>query len=327
MRGLRRAGMPSDPVPGGLRFDKIEGPTIGNSLPPNTGVWQPSPSIPGPGLSAGGQIGGNDGFMGADPRYPKRQPDPSSAAVGAWGEGDSSDMGRPTSGRHASFRRFGIQGFNDQLMVRDRHAYWDEGYQRTGIEGFYPAGSPNTYNNPGEVPPTPELRVVNRSVSPQIGSSNSAAQDDLSRNYSRNPQGMYVGEQGSGWSPVYGGVPGLYQPYGTRGGVPYPIVSPVGQGEPGDGPRLVFSGPPHGLHSPTIPDYAQTLGRYQATPQMRPVRADRPSNSPQAGQSYSQTVLAQGAQQARQQAAARVGGYPGSGTGFGTGRGWSGVAK
>jgi hypothetical protein len=327
VRRLLRAGLPSDPVPGGLRYDKVTGPTAGNSLPPNTGVWYPNPTPPGPGLSAGGTIGGNDGFMGADPRYPKRQPDPSSARVGAWGEGDSSDRGRPTSGIHASFRRFGIQGFNDQLMVRDRHAYWDAGHQRTGIESL-PYSVPNTYSHPAEVPPTPELRVVNRSVSPQIGSSNSAAQDDLTRNYTRNAQGMFVGEQGSGWSPVYGGVPGLYQPYGTRGGVPYPIVSPVGEGEPGDGPRLVFAGPPHGLHSPTIPDYAQTRARYGATPQMRPVRADRPSNSPQAGQSYSQTVLAQGAQKAQAQAQARAG-YPGGGggTGFGTGRGWAGVAK
>jgi len=270
---------------------------------------------------------GNDGLMGADPRMPKRQPDPASAAVGAWGEGDSSAYGVPTDGGlRASFRRFGLQGFNDQLMVRDRHAYWDSGHQVTGIDSVGHS-IPYTYSHPADVPPTPELRLVNRSANPQIGSSNTAAQDDMSREYNRNPEGMYIGEQGSGWAPVYGGVPGLFQPYGTRGGVPYPIVSPVGQGEPGDGPRLVFSGPPHGLHSPTLPDYSQTLGRYMATPQMRPVRFDRPSNSPQAGQSYSQTVLAQGAQQAARQQAARTGGMPGPGLGYGTGSGWRGVPK
>lgn len=321
--------MPNDPVPGGLRYDRITGPTAGNSLPPNTGVWYPNPTPPGPGYGAGGNMAGNDGFMGADPRLPKMQPSPHRDV---WGEGSVISTDDPPSGvqgtvSRQSFWRGGIQGYNDQLMVRDRHAYWDAGHQRTGVDGFFPAGSPLTYNDPRNVPPTPELRVVNRSVSPQIGSSNSAAQDDLSRDYTRNAQGMYVGEQGSGWSPVYGGVPGLYQPYGTRGGVPYPIVSPVGQGEPGDGPRLVFSGPPHGLHSPTLPDGAQTIARYQSTPQMRPVRADRPSNSPQAGQSYSQTVLAQGASQAEAQAQARAGGLPGMGTGFGSGRGWSGVAK
>lgn len=323
MRPILRAGLPNDPVPGGLRNDPTVGPTIGNSLPPNTGIWQPEHTHPGPGYSAGGQMAGNDGMMGADPRAPKIT-QPRFISGGGREDGyDSSTRGHP------SWWRGGLQGFNDQLMVRDRHAYWDTGYQRTGLEGFPPAGSPLTYNDPLNTPPAPELRLVQRSVNPQIGSSNSAAQDDLSRNYSRNPQGMYVGEQGSGWAPVYGGVPGLYQPYGTRGGVPYPIVSPVGEGEPGDGPRLVFSGPPHGLHSPTLPDYSQTLGRYMATPQMRPVRIDRPSNSPQAGQSYSQTVLAQGAQRAARGAAARMGGgQPGAtGQGFGTGRGWAGVPK
>jgi hypothetical protein len=323
VRGLVRAGLPSDPVPGGLRNDPTVGPTLGNSLPPNTGVWLPERTPPGPGLSAGGQMAGNDGFMGSDPRYPKRQPEPKFIS------GDSPAAYDKSLRNHPSWWRGGLAGFNNRLSVVDRHAYWDTGYQRTGLESL-PYSVPYTYSHPLDDPPAPELRLVQRSVNPQIGSSNSAAQDDLTRNYSRNPQGMYVGEQGSGWTPIYGGVPGLYQPYGTRGGVPYPIVSPVGQGEPGDGPRLVFSGPPHGLHSPTLPDYSQTLGRYMATPQMRPVRQDRPSNSPQAGQSYSQTVLAQGATPATRGGPAvtprgTVG--HGAGQGFGTGRGWAGVPK
>jgi hypothetical protein len=309
-----RAGITREVYPA-ASFARPTGPAAGNNLPANTGVWQPYPTQPGPGLGAGLQQGGNDGSFGADPRAPKitapvhlRPPNP--AAMDA------------STGNRQSDWRGGIQGFNDRLMVRDRHAYWDSGHQRTGVDSV-PYGTPFTYNHPLVDGPTPELRLVNRSVNPQIGSSNDIAQDDLTRNYTRNPQGMYVGEQGSGWTPVYGGVPGLYQPYGTRGGVPYPIVSPVGQGEPGDGPRLVFSGPPHGLHSPTLPDNAQTLARYGAAPQMRPVRLDRPSNSPQAGQSYSQTVLAQGAQQARKQAAARSN----TGQGFNQGRGWTGVPK
>jgi hypothetical protein len=56
----------------------------------------------------------------------------------------------------------------------------------------------------------------------------------------------------------------------------------------------VFSGPPHGLHSQTYPDYNSTLGRYLAVPQMALPRVDRPANSTSAGQSYSQTVLPQG---------------------------------
>lgn len=298
-------------VQASAQFARPTGPAAGNNLPAHTGVWQPENTVPGPGPGAGLQMGGADGFYGPDPRAPKLSPAPH---VSRLGEGQE------------SYWRGGLQGFNDQLMVRDRHVYWDSGRQLTGVDGFGPAGLPGTYNNPRDVPPTPELRAVNRSVNPQIGSSNDAAQDDLSRPYTRNPQGMYVGEQGSGWSPVYGGVPGLVVPYGTRGGVPFPIESPVDEGGPGDGPRLVFSGPPHGLHSPTYPDGAQTLARYQANPQMRPVRLDRPSNSPQAGQSYSQTVLAQGAAQAERQGQARAG-APGLGQGYATGRGWSGMAK
>lgn len=320
MRGLVRAGLPNDPVPGGLRNDPVTGPTVGNSLPPNTGLWYPNPTPPGPGYGAGGQIAGNDGFMGADPRAPKRQPVP------VFAPGDSPAAYDKSLRNHRPDWRGGLAGFNDKLMTRDRHAYWDTGNQRTGLDSV-PHSVPYTYNHPLAQPPAPELRLVNRSVNPQIGSSNTAAQDDLSRNYSRNPQGMYVGEQGSGWGPVYGGVPGLYQPYGTRGGVPYPIQSPVGQGEPGDGPHLVFSGPPHGLHSATIPDYAQTLGRYMANQQMRPVRLDRPSNSPQAGQSYSQTVIAQGATPGPRRRPGPPRGSTGPGIGYGAGRGWAGVPK
>jgi hypothetical protein len=308
-------------VQAAAQFARPTGPAAGNNLPAHTGIWEPHDTKPGPGYGAGLQMGGADGFYGADPRAPKVSPQPQFLPNPQNIAGmDSGTRNNPSDWRG------GIEGYNDQLMVRDRHVYWDIGRQMTGVDGFGPAGLPGTYNNPRDVPPTPELRAVNRSVNPQIGSSNTGNQDDLSRQFTRNPQGMYVGEQGSGWSPVYGGVPGLFQPYGTRGGVPFPIESPVGEGEPGDGPRLVWAGPPHGLHSPTYPDGAQTLARYQVNPQMRPVRLDRPSNSPQAGQSYSQTVLAQGAAQAERAAQARSG-APGLGQGYSTGRGWSGVAK
>jgi len=317
VRPYVRAGLPADPVPGGLRNDPVQGPTIGNSLPPNTGVWYPEHAQPGPGYGAGGQMPGNDGYMGADPRMPRRSPVPVFLPGDATAGMDSGTANNPDGWRG------GLQGFNDQLQVKDHHAYWDTGHQKTGIEST-PYSTPYTYSHPSEVPPTPELRVISRVVNPQIGSDNSAAQDDLTRNYSRNPQGMYLGEQGSGWTPVSGGTPGLYQPYGTRGGVPYPIQAPVGEGEPGDGPHLVFSGPPHGLHSPTLPDGAQTLSRTYVTPQMRPVRFDRPSNSPQAGQSYSQTLPQQGQSGTVPRQAQHS---PRFGQGFGTGRGWAGVPK
>lgn len=189
---------------------------------------------------------------------------------------------------------------NDKLTTYDRHGMMKVGYENSGRRS-------GETDPPLDGPARPSLWLVQRSLSYQQGTDKTAATDDLSRDYTRNAQGMYVGEQGTGWSDVYGGTPGLYQEYGSYQGIApntpgynpvtgetQGIVSPVGQGQPGDGPQTVWSGPPHGLHSPTLPDYAQTIGRYMAIPQMINPRVDRPANSPIAGQSYSQTVQPQG---------------------------------
>jgi hypothetical protein len=189
---------------------------------------------------------------------------------------------------------------NDKLIAYDRHPMWKVGYENSGR-------SSGVTDPPMDGPPRPSLWLVQRTINYQQGTDTTAATDDLTRDYSRNAQGQYVGEQGSGWSQVYGGTPGLYQAYGSYQGVAPDtpgynpvtgqtegIYSPVAQGAPGDGPNSVWSGPPHGLHSPTLPSYSQTLGRYMAIPQQNAPRVDRPSNSPIAGQSYSQTVQPQG---------------------------------
>lgn len=189
---------------------------------------------------------------------------------------------------------------NDKLISYDRHGMWKVGYENSGRMS-------GQTDPPMDGPPRPSLWMVQRTINYQQGTDETAATDDLTRDYTRNAEGMYVGEQGTGWSPVYGGTPGLYQEYGSYQGISpdtpgyspitgqtQGIVAPVGQGQPGDGRQTVWSGPPHGLHSPTLPDYAQTLGRYLAIPQMAAPRIDRPSNSPIAGQSYSQTVQPQG---------------------------------
>ena len=295
-------------------FPAPAGNAAGNNLPPVTGTPF-GPYAPGPARQGfiGGQLGAYDGFVGADPRAPRI-----TRPVFLPGN-EPAGMDSGTANNAPSWWRAGIQGFSDKLTVKDRHAYWDTGHQRTGNTGFHPAGSPNTYNDPMGQPPAPELRTVNRTVSYQKGSDATRNQDDLTRNYT------WLGEQGSPWSPVYGGVPGLYQPYGTRGGVPFPIVSPVEQGAPGDGTRLVSGGPPHGLHSQTPwKGGEQILARYYTTPQMRPVRIDRPSNSPQAGQSYSQTVRPQGASGVRPSGQ----GVPrGAGPMQHQGRGWAGRGR
>jgi hypothetical protein len=286
----------------------IAGPTVanayGNNLPGITGYPDHTARpAPGPGPVGGQQGGTGDGEYGADPRAAKMQPDPHVSIL--------------QPGWQETFVRWGTQGFSDKLTVKDRHGYWDTGNQKTGL-AFNGAAGPlsGTFNDPQGQPPRPDFRLINRTVSYQIGTDATRNQDDITRPYT------WLGEQGSGWSPIYGGVPGLYSPYGSRGGVPFPIVSPAGQGQPGDGPHLVFAGPPHGLHTQTPwmrRGTAQTNARFQSTPQTRPVRQDRPSNSPQAGQSYSQTVMPQGASAVRP---AGTPGYPGSGPA--RGRVWPG---
>lgn len=186
---------------------------------------------------------------------------------------------------------------NDRLLTSDRHIMHKVGDPRT-LETSTRGNPPNP-DDPMQGPIQPVFATINRSLNFQQGSDNTANEDDMSRPYSRTPDGkLFIGEQGSGWGPVYGGVPGLYQPYGSYSGYTARdvkgIQSPIAQGEPGDGPHKVFPGPPHGLHSVTSPDYSNTLGRYQSIPQMHSVRVDRPDNSKIAGQDYSQTVMPQG---------------------------------
>lgn len=198
---------------------------------------------------------------------------------------------------------------NDKLVTYDRHGILKVGYENSGRKS-------GMTDPPIDGPARPSLWMVQRTLNYQQGTDETAATDDLSRDYTRNAEGMYIGEQGTGWSPVYGGTPGLYQDYGSYAGISpstpgynpvtgetQGIVAPVGQGQPGDGPHSVWSGPPHGLHSPTLPDYSQTVGRYMSIPQMARPRIDRPSNSPIAGQSYSQTVQSQGQTTGSQMAA------------------------
>lgn len=194
---------------------------------------------------------------------------------------------------------------NDKLITRDRHLMSKVGSEMSGRDSGFT-------DPPKDGPARPSYQTINRTINYQQGTDTTATQDDLSRPYTRNAQGMYVGEQGSGWINVSGGVPGLWQPYGSYAGIcngpVQGIQSPVGEGQPGDGRQSVFSGPPHGLHSPTMPDYSPILGYYMAVPQMRAPRIDRPSNSTAGGQSYSQLVQPQG--QTGTIAQQRAGGNP-----------------
>lgn len=219
-----------------------------------------------------------------------------------------------------------VGGANDKLWTADRHGILKVGYENSGRNS-------GETDPPMDGPARPSLWLVQRTINYQQGTDNTLTQDDLSRDFSRvsvvnqgtenigwvssslggpmlttndeqyagKEGNLFAGEQGTGWAPVYGGTPGLYQEYGSYAGVSPDcpgisegIHSPAQQGMPGDGNQKIWSGPPHGLHSPTLPTYSQTIGRYMDIPQMHVPRIDRPSNSPIAGQSYSQTVQGQG---------------------------------
>ncbi len=209
------------------------------------------------------------------------------------GDNNEAQFGRPRVlgvGQESSWRG-GNMFSNDKLRTSDRHILSKVGTELSGRDSGFT-------DPPLDGPARPSYQTINRTISYQQGTDTDLNQDDLTRPYTRNAQGMYIGEQGSGWSQVNGGVPGLWQPYGSYAGYcagpVQGIQSPVAQGAPGDGRQSVWSGPPHGLHSPTLPSYTPTLGYYMSVPQMRAPRIDRPSNSTIGGQSFSQLVQPQG---------------------------------
>lgn len=273
-------------------------------------TWYAGGQVPGAqGGVPGAQQPGHDGYAYGNPNIATNAVDPPKIPYGGGPNNDpapANQFGVPRplqQGQESAVRAPGnapVGYSNDKLIAYDRHPIMKVGYENSGRNS-------GQTDPPMDGPARPSLWLVQRTISYQQGTDKSAATDDLTRSYSRNAQGMYVGEQGSGWSPVYGGTPGLYQAYGSYQGVApstpvfnpatgaaQGVYAPVNQGQAGDGPQSVWSGPPHGLHSPTLPVYAQTLGRYMSIPQMAAPRIDRPSNSAVAGQSYSQTVQPQG---------------------------------
>jgi hypothetical protein len=245
-----------------------------------------------PGQVQGGQLGSYDGYSGADPTRAPIQPHPHRTALSPMQETD---------------KRWGIQGFNDQKTRRDRHVYWGRGTMRTGISPSVPGNPPNPMS---DGPARASLKSVNISLSHQIGSDATSNADDFSRPYT------WLGQNDGSTQPVYGGVPGLWVSYGNRG-----FTQGIHDPTNGDGgPVKVYSGPPHGYHSDTLPSGKQAADRYKVNPQMQAVRVDRPANSRIAGQSYSQTVVAQG--ESRPGRSTRKA-TPGVSFGF-SGRGWSG---
>jgi len=182
-----------------------------------------------------------------------------------------------------------------ETIVRDRHAILNRGNERFGRMSNMGAGG----SGPDPLkdgPARPSLRLINRSFNPQQGTTATRNADDLTRGYRTVSTGEWAGQQDGAVSQIWGGSPGLWTPYGSYGGYTQePIQGIQGPeiGTPGDGPQLIPGQPAHGLHSDTMQNAWPINSRFNVTAQQRPVRADRPANSPIAGQSFSQTVLGQ----------------------------------
>lgn len=193
----------------------------------------------------------------------------------------------------------------DESIVRDRHAVTNYGNRYDGVSTA--SGSERKANQSGPDPlrdgkPNPSHRMINRTFNYQMGTTNTRNQDDLSRGYREVQTGQWAGTQDGSTVQVWGGTPGLWEPYGSYAGYasgPVQGIQGPEIGSAGDGPQLIPNSPPHGLHSRTYPNYLQTKGRYESLPQQRAGRVDRPSNSRIAGQSFSQLVVPQGQARSR----------------------------
>lgn len=201
-------------------------------------------------------------------------------SVAPGGTQTGGDLGAPQAapvpypgqwGPEQTHKWWSAENAQDTLIYRDRHGYFQTGTERGGRVSSMP-------DPPASGPPMPSFKAINVTWNWQAGTG-AAYEDDLSRPYT------WIGQQDGSWGEVYGGTPGFY-----RAGPGGPPV----QTQPADGPQRIYGGPPHGLHTWSPPDYAQTLARYQTVPQMVPARIDRLANSRAGGQTYSQTTQHQG---------------------------------
>jgi hypothetical protein len=214
-----------------------------------------------------------------------------------------------------------------KLTLRERFIQTMLGTSRQGAQESH-SGIPNPQS---DGPPLPEYLMDNRTESWQIGLDKTTMEDNpgpfavtatevqkaappqLDRVQVNTVRAFPLGIQdGVPYSTkLWGGTPGLTRSYGVRGttaltGPPAAQFALPGDGsgarvgtllEPrpaGDGPQMIKGGPPHGLHSITVPARKWTMARQASIPQQKPGRNDRPNNSKIAGQSYNQTVVPEG---------------------------------
>jgi hypothetical protein len=202
------------------------------------------------------------------------------------------------------------------LTVRDRHIMTRYGSVRNPGGGG--SSLPSADLSGGPVPP--RYQMVNTTESWQLGTDNTANQDNHGEHYQapmissgQGKAAFPLGTQDGTLALVMGPPLGEYRDYGVRGPAgmhgPAPdIIDPnwiprrgagggggrgriTEHGAPGMQPadrRTVYGGVPHGLHSPTAAPRRWTMSRQASIPQMQPPRVDRPLSSKAAGQSMSQ---------------------------------------
>lgn len=197
------------------------------------------------------------------------------------------------SPRHPNPRREGDQKPYDKLVTYDRHMMAKTGTERQQAHpGQVTAANGGRLNPLADGPIRPSWMQVNRAHYPRRGTTATRHTDNngpFATTTSSDGRTQPLGTQdGSPWSPIYGGAPGLTHIYGVRG--PAGAQGPE-LGSPQDGPQAVAGGVPHGLHTPVQPNAELLAKRRRKTPQQRRRTASYPANSKVAGQSWSQTVM------------------------------------
>jgi len=193
-----------------------------------------------------------------------------------------------------------------RLIARDRHIAAFRGRTTSSGQRQETGGSPNPE---ADGPPRPSYRMLNRTVSWQIGTDSTRGLDNTAFHATTTAGGkpFPLGTQDGSVSKTYG-TKGLanFRPYGSRKGYqggPEPRVvalagGPVragtvlSAGSVADGPQKVWGGYPHGL-STTVAEPRKFSGATIAArfDQIRRPSINRPNNSKIAGQSYDQSVV------------------------------------